>query len=514
MITDLLFEHFATLATAPDGIARLRELILQLAVQGKLGTQDAGDEPAGALLETIKKQIRKINGNGSREKEISPFNDKKIPFILPKNWVWTQIGTICTPTQYGWTTQASTFGEIHLLRTTDITSGNINWDTVPYCSEVPTDLEKYLITDGDIVISRAGSVGESHLIKNPRKSVFASYLIRFKPMINRDYFAFFLKSPYYWSVISDESLGTGVPNVNATKLRNCYFPLPPLAEQQRIVVKVNQLMALCDELEARQQQERAGCLKLGTASLAGLQDAKSPEEFGLQWAQVCDAFDLILDCPENVAVLRQTILQLAVQGLLTNDRSSVINRHPKKWRLATLSDIIIDKKDGMRTGPFGSMLKKYEHLLNGVPVFGIENVKKMKFLPGNKVFISKEKAEQLKNYNVKFNDILITRSGTVGEICVVPDGIQEGRISSNLMRLRLNLEVCDPHFLCLILYGSKTVLEKIDEQCVGSTRTFIDGKILKSLTFPLPPLALKRLKERAGVQSKFADAVIKNVRIG
>ena len=183
-----------------------RELILQPAVQGKLGTQDAGDEPASELLGNIKQQIQKNKSNRSQEKEISPFDEQKIPFILPKKWVWTQIGTICTPTQYGWTTQASTFGEIHLLRTTDITSGNINWDTVPYCYEVPTDLEKYLITDGDIVISRAGSVGESHLIKNPKKSVFASYLIRFKPMINRDYFALFLKSPYYWSVISDESL--------------------------------------------------------------------------------------------------------------------------------------------------------------------------------------------------------------------------------------------------------------------------------------------------------------------
>ena len=74
-------------------------------------------------------------------------------------------------------------------------------------------------------------------------------------------------------------------------------------------------MALCDELEARQQQERAGCLKLGTASLAGLQNAESPEQFGRQWAQVCDAFELILDCPENVAVLRQTILIWRCRGI-------------------------------------------------------------------------------------------------------------------------------------------------------------------------------------------------------
>ena len=171
-------------------------------------------------------------------------------------------------------------GKIHLLRTTDITSGKINWDTVPYCSEVPTDSEKYLITDGDIVISRAGSVGESHLIRNPQQSVFASYLIRFKPMINRDYFAFFLKSPYYWSVISDESLGTGVPNVNATKLRNCYFPLPPLAEQQRIVVKVNQLMATCDDLKPGQQQQQAGCLRLAPRALRGCRTRRAQRSLG------------------------------------------------------------------------------------------------------------------------------------------------------------------------------------------------------------------------------------------
>ena len=101
-----------------------------------------------------------------------------------------------------------------------------------------------------------------------------------------------------------------------TNVAKFQIPLPPLAEQHRIVAKVDRPMALCDELEAHQQKERAGCLKLGTTSLAGLQNAESPEEFGRQWAQVCDAFDLILNCPENVAVLRQTILQLAVQGRL------------------------------------------------------------------------------------------------------------------------------------------------------------------------------------------------------
>ena len=107
-----------------------------------------------------------------------------------------------------------------------------------------------------------------------------------------------------------------MPRLGTVDALNTIIPLPPLAEQHRIVAKVDRLMALCDELEARQQQEWVGCLKLGTATLAGLQNATHPAEFERQWAQVCDAFDLILDCPENVAVLRQTILQLAVQGRL------------------------------------------------------------------------------------------------------------------------------------------------------------------------------------------------------
>ncbi|MDP3396426.1 MAG: restriction endonuclease subunit S [Methanoregula sp.] len=543
MTDTLLFEHFTTLATAPDGIAGLRELILQLAVQGKLGTQDVGDEPASELLETVKKQIRKISSDGSREKEISPFDEHKIPFILPKNWVWTQIGTICTPTQYGWTTQGSTTGKIHLLRTTDITSGNINWDTVPYCSEVPTDLEKYLITDGDIVISRAGSVGESHLIKNPKKSVFASYLIRFKPMINRDYFAFFLKSPYYWSVISDESLGTGVPNVNATKLRNCYFPLPPLAEQHRIVVKVNQLMTLCDELEARQQLERAGCLKLGTASLAGLQNAESPEEFGRQWAQVCDAFDLILDCPENVAVLRQTILQLAVQGRLVrqdpgDEPASKLLSKEKNDPVQT-TDIPFDLPSGWigtrcvslceknRIITYG-VIKLGSEISDGVPVLRSSDVKFLHINDFKVKRIDPSIAAQYQRTFLNGGEIVINVRGTLGGIAVVPRFMKGYNISREVAVIPIISKISEKYIAYAL--ASPFCQNWLSKNLKGIAYSGINIADLKLLPVPLPPLteqhrivakvdalmalcdALEsRLKERAGVQARLAGAVVKQV---
>jgi len=166
---------------------------------------------------------------------------------LPKGWVWTSLGEVTENPQYGWTTRATTEGNVHLLRTTDITSGKIDWSSVPYCEEEPEDIQKYLLKEGDIVISRAGSVGYSYLLDNPQNSIFASYLIRFKPLINNCFLSYFLKSPIYWEAISEKSIGIAMANVNAPKLKQIEIPLPPLAEQQRIVNKIEELFTNLDK---------------------------------------------------------------------------------------------------------------------------------------------------------------------------------------------------------------------------------------------------------------------------
>ena len=166
---------------------------------------------------------------------------------LPKNWAIASVGDVCSQPQYGYTTKASDRGDLRLLRTSDITSGRINWETVPYCSDNPDDLEKYIVEDGDILVSRAGSVGVSYLVTKPLKAVFASYLIRFKPFIDRQFLAYFLQSPDYWVTIADEKLGIAVPNVNATKLKSITLPLPPTAEQHRIVAKIEELFSALDK---------------------------------------------------------------------------------------------------------------------------------------------------------------------------------------------------------------------------------------------------------------------------
>ncbi|MEM4318069.1 MAG: restriction endonuclease subunit S [Candidatus Nitrosocaldaceae archaeon] len=180
---------------------------------------------------------------------------------LPDGWVWVRLGDICLDPQYGWTTRAKTNGTLHLLRTTDITSGQINWNNVPFCEIEPPEPAKYLLNDGDILISRAGSIGSSIMIKNPPLAIFASYLIRFRTLIDVSYLAYFLQSPLYWKSISEKKIGITIPNINATKLKQIMVPLPPLQEQKRIVTKLEELFSRLDAgvealKKAREQVKR------------------------------------------------------------------------------------------------------------------------------------------------------------------------------------------------------------------------------------------------------------------
>jgi type I restriction enzyme S subunit len=173
-------------------------------------------------------------------------------YDLPEGWVWATLGEICEKPQYGWTTSADFNGKgIKLLRTTDISSGSIKWDKVPFCKHIPENPQKYFLKKGDILVSRAGSVGISIEIEDCPKAIFASYLIRFKPIppIPSKFVSLYLKSPYYWDSIADNTAGIAIPNVNATKLRSLKIPLPPLNEIIRIIIKVEELLNRINEIK-------------------------------------------------------------------------------------------------------------------------------------------------------------------------------------------------------------------------------------------------------------------------
>ena len=180
--------------------------------------------------------------------------DWEWPYKLPKNWCWTTVGTICDGFQYGYTEKA-TFEKIgpHFIRITDIGDGIINDSGAPYCKIDSDSFIKYKINKDDILIARMGSVGENGLATHNIDGVFASYLIRIVPRSNAKYVCNFLQTNLYWGQISEKAQGTTRLNVNANVLKNLIIPLPPLAEQQRIVDRIESLFSKLDGAKEKAQ---------------------------------------------------------------------------------------------------------------------------------------------------------------------------------------------------------------------------------------------------------------------
>ncbi|AOX16674.1 restriction endonuclease subunit S [Kozakia baliensis] len=181
--------------------------------------------------------------------------------MLPQRWVETQLEAICHSINYGCTsTSDAKRGDIRYIRITDIQDNDVEWNNVPYLVTLPKDIEKYELNKGDLVFARTGAtVGKSHLFDTlPYRSVFASYLIRVRcneKFLCPTYAKWFFQSPQYWTQINDGAEGTGQPNFNGTKLAHLVVPLPPLAEQRRIVAKLDSLTARI--ARARAELERA-----------------------------------------------------------------------------------------------------------------------------------------------------------------------------------------------------------------------------------------------------------------
>lgn len=312
MTLETFFKKFDLFSEAPDAAARMRELILHLAMQGNLVDQRGNEGNAAELLVAISRErnawaakLRKPSKSASAE-----INQHLFP--IPSNWRWTRLGNIALQIQYGYTASADLSAtDTRMLRITDIQNNRVDWPSVPGCQIESEEAVKYLLSPNDILIARTGgTIGKSFIVPDaPVKSVFASYLIRVTPpqSMAARYLKTFLESPLYWAQLKQMSAGTGQPNVNGQALARLEIPLPPLAEQKRIVAKVDELMALCDRLEAQQQERDTRHAALARASLSRFAEAPTPSNLNLLFHKSYDIAP---------AGLRRTILTLAVQGRL------------------------------------------------------------------------------------------------------------------------------------------------------------------------------------------------------
>lgn len=234
---------------------KLRKSILQQAVQGKLTERDPSDEPAIELLDRIRAEKAKLIAEGKikKEKIIPVISEEDQLFDIPDTWTWTTIADTCTNIQYGTSEKSAPSGKVAVLRMGNLQGGKIDYSNLVYTSN-DYDIERCHLEYNDLLFNRTNSkelVGKTAIYKAEIPAIYAGYLIRITPiMIDSDYLNYVMQSHFfkkYCLAVKTDAIGQS--NINAEKLKRFVFPLPPLAEQKRIVARVEELLAACDMLK-------------------------------------------------------------------------------------------------------------------------------------------------------------------------------------------------------------------------------------------------------------------------
>lgn len=524
----MLLSNMELLAAAPGGVAKLRELILTLAVQGKLVPQDPADEPASLLLQKIRAEKDRLIAEGKikRDKPLAEIAEEEKPFGLPQGWEWVPLGEVVEIIR-GITFPASEKtkekapGRIACLRTANVQE-QIEWDDLLFIAESFVGREDQRVQIHDIVMSMANSrelVGKVALVEHiPHEAAtFGGFLGVLRPWCLEPRFVMaLLRTPYVRaSLIDSASQTTNIANVSLGKLRPLAFPLPPLAEQSRIVTHVEALMRLCDALEAKGQLEAAQHAQLVSTLLGTLTASATPEKLAAHWQRVAQHFDLLLDRPEAINALEQTLLQLAVRGLLmpqdpTDEPASALLQkiRAEKDRLIATGQIKRDKPLPPITDeekPFelpggwewvrlaniadsrlGKMLDKAKNSGRRYPYLRNTNVQWHHIDLDDIKEISLE-ASELAEFRLMPGDLLICEGGYPGRCAIWRDPDREMYFQKALHRVRPRGGIAVE--LIAIALESDSRAGNLDKHFTGATIKHFVGQALDRYVLALPPLA-------------------------
>jgi type I restriction enzyme S subunit len=269
MKPEMLFSHFDRISDAPEAVPSLRQFIIDLAVRGKLMEQVQTDEPASKLLMRIQTgQAQLVGQTTAREEFFGAVRPDEAPFAIPNSWQWVRLGDrlqmingrAFKPTE--WLPKGLPIVRIQ----------NLNSESAPFnhCNELNVE-PRHIVNSGSFLISWSGTPGTS----------FGAFIWqRGKAALNQHIFSCVQRNEAYFDrflqiaingrldeMIAKAHGGVGLQHITKGKLENLPLPLPPFAEQHRIVAKVDELMALCDRLEAAQAERESRRDRLVSASL-------------------------------------------------------------------------------------------------------------------------------------------------------------------------------------------------------------------------------------------------------
>ncbi len=327
-----LLTHFDRIVNTPEAIPRLRRFILDLAVRGKLVEQDPEDEPAFGLLEKIEieqKSHTKISKTG-KLKLFPPIDSEKAPFDLPDSWVWLPLGKtgkIFTGNSINNTIRErleKTTSGYPFIATKDIGYG---FEPIDYNNGLRVPIEdktfKLARAQSVLICAEGGSAGRKIALTD-REICFGNKLLVNETWstVSPQYVMLVYLSSFFYERFADQMTGI-IGGISVGKFLQLPLPLPPLAEQHRIVAKVDELMGLCDQIETARKKREDIRDRLRAASLARLNvPDPDPAVFQSHAAFALNNLTPLTTRPDHIKALRQTILNLAVQGKLVGQESS------------------------------------------------------------------------------------------------------------------------------------------------------------------------------------------------
>jgi type I restriction enzyme, S subunit len=521
MNAERLLQHFDRVAEAPNAVAHLRRFILDLAVRGKLVDQDPNDEPASELLKQIQVEKERLvkEGEIKKQKPLLPIAMEDEPFSIPKNWCWVKLYEITSYIQRGKSPKYATHDGFPVISQKCVQWDGLNLSAARIVTkESIKSYEKIrFLQNGDLLWNSTGTgtIGRIIRLNAPQEKLICdSHVTVVRCLeVEPEFIRTWLRSDHVYGVI--ESKATGATNqveLTAQMTTNQAVPLPPLAEQHRIVAKVDELMGLCDRLESAQQNRESQRDRLVAASLHHLNQSADGDRSRFYFNNL----SRLTMRSEHIKALRQTIFNLAVRGKLVEQDS---NDEPA-WEL--LKEIQAEKQQLLKEGkikrdailpPIDDVESPFS-LPSGwtwarFPELGIFGRGKSKHRPRNDPSLFKDGTHLfvqtgdvarsngiIQTYSGKYNEFGLAQSSkwVKGTLCItITANIADSGI--------LSFDACFPDSIVGFIpasifsearyfeYFIRTAKANLLEFAPATAQKNINLGILNAVLIPLPPLA-------------------------
>lgn len=342
--------------------------------------------------------------------------------------------------------------------------------------------------EGDVIVAKITPCFENGKAAIARDLVngvgFGStefHVLRPTGVVVAEYVYHFVRQERFREGAAGEMTGTvGQKRLPADFLREVVLPVAPLAEQRRIVAAVEALLQRVNAARERLAKVPAILKRCRQAVLAAACSGRLTEE----WRE---AHPL---APSESLLVRLRRKANAAGKVALTDAVSDAPSLPESWMWAPLGWLGLDSDNAVQTGPFGALLHRDEFVSEGVPVVAVGNLTGMGFTKDGLYFIRREKAQDLKRFDVQAGDVLFARSGaTLGKVCVAPDFVRDWRMTGHILRARLDTSLVCPDMVTFALRGAPYVVEQVNGRVRGVTRPGYNTQLLESVLVPVPPLA-------------------------